>query len=113
MAHTILDNPSSPVHPEHHVCENCRHWLGYWRNKTFAQIAGQEVWVGQCSGCEENDKAPHADLDNGAEAFVFTPCNGRCQAFEINPDFDADADAMATTYARLDQSLLRDAWAGV
>ena len=109
MAHPNLSNPSFTVHPEHHVCENCRHWLGDWSNKTFAQIAGQKVWVGQCVGCEESDKAPSAGLDNGAEAFVFTPCNGRCRAFEINSDVETDAADMAATYARLDQSLLRDA----
>lgn len=113
MAHTTLDNPSFTVHPEHHVCENCQHWLGDWRNKTYARIAGERVRVGQCTGSEENDKAPCADLDNGAEAFVFTPCNGRCQAFEINPNVQADQKAMLDTHHSLDRDLMRDAWMGV
>lgn len=113
MARSILDDASFAVYPETHVCENCLHWLGDRRNKAFAHIAGKRVWVGQCVGDEESDKAPHADLDNGAEAFVFTPCNGRCRAFEIHPDVSADAVDMRDTYTTLDRGLLRDAWMGV
>ena len=113
MASSFLNDLSSPVHSEDHTCENCQYWLGDWQNKIFARIAGEHVWVGQCMGCEEDDKAPMSGLDNGAEAFVFTPCNGFCRAFSVHHDIEAGDEEMRATYASLDRDMMRDAWEGV
>jgi hypothetical protein len=74
------------MYPETHRCINCKHWRGDYDNKVYASIEGKKMWVGQCAGNEESDNAPFADLDNGAEAFVFTPENGVCKAFFVHPD---------------------------
>ncbi|MDL2268241.1 hypothetical protein LJC46_09730 [Desulfovibrio sp. OttesenSCG-928-G15] len=67
-------------------CKNCRHWLGSRDTPVIARVANTPIRVGQCIGQEENDDAPFADLDNGAEAFVFTPPNGRCRAYAAFTD---------------------------
>lgn len=118
MAQSILDHPTFTVYPESHRCENCRYWLGDYERKIYARVSGEITWVGQCVALEESDDAPYADLDNGAEAFVFTPPQGRCRCFTMHPDVaqaEAEQAAMdadvAATYERLDRELMESAWA--
>lgn len=80
---------------EHHTCEHCRHWLGDYFNKTHARRAGSHIWVGQC-GNEDSSLSPVAETATG-EAFVFTPADGRCDAFAMHENVAADLAADAGT----------------
>lgn len=113
MFKAILDHPTPACNPENHRCENCHHWQHDATNPVHATVAGSRVLVAQCSGQDEDDAAPYADLDNGAEAFVFTPSLGRCKAFTMRPDFADDDAAIEADYAHMIDQGRRETWAGV
>lgn len=107
MATRILSELNSEIYSENRTCETCLYWLADSNHPTFARIAGAAVRVGQC-GCEESE-APTASTDS-SDAFVFTPANGSCPAFELHPDATVEARADADHFHRLDQQLTHDAW---
>lgn len=97
----------NPLRSEESACSICLHWACNPNSPVYARNGRSRVKVGQCT-CD-SDNAPYAAADL-MDTFTFTPADGCCAAFELDPQVAADQAAMAEHYPYLDNQLTRDAW---